>query len=74
MSSKACSRCNIEKDINSFYNKYSECKTCNIKRVMLRYNENKNDILQQQRNKYAHFKDLDNRLKALEEKLNLLNV
>ena len=73
MNTKTCNRCNIEKDINNFYNKYSECKRCNIKRVMNRYYENKNEILQQRRNKYAHFKDLDNRLKALEKKLNSIN-
>ena len=67
MDTKTCTLCKIEKDINHFYNKYSECKECNMKRVLGRYYGNKNEILQQRRNKYAHFKDLDNRIKALEE-------
>ena len=71
---KLCRMCNIEKDIDNFYKGYSECKECNIKRVMKRYNENKNEVLQQRRNKYAHFKDIDNRFKALEKKINCLNI
>ena len=68
MDIKLCRICKIEKAYRyHFYNKYSECKECNIKRVMKRYYENKNEILQKRRNKYAHFKDLDNRIKALEE-------
>ena len=32
MDSKICVVCNIEKSIDNFYNKYRECKPCNIKR------------------------------------------
>ena len=64
-----CVSCNTENTINNFYKKYSECKSCNVKRVLKRYYNCKDEILQQRRNKYSCFKDLDNRLKALEEKL-----
>ena len=30
MDNKICTACNIEKHINNFYKKYSECKDCNI--------------------------------------------
>ena len=40
MDSKVCVVCNIEKSFDSFYNKYRECKQCNIKRSMKRYYEN----------------------------------
>ena len=51
MDSKVCVVCNIEKSIDNFYNKYRECKSCNIKRSMKRYNENK-DKLSNQRKLY----------------------
>ena len=41
MDSKICVVCNIEKTIDNFYNKYRECKPCNIKRSTKRYYENK---------------------------------
>ena len=41
MDSKVCVVCNIEKSIDNFYNKYRECKQCNIKRSTRRYYENK---------------------------------
>ena len=37
MDSKICVVCNIEKNIENFYNKYRECKQCNIQRSMKRY-------------------------------------
>ena len=51
MESKICTQCNIEKDINNFYKKYSECKDCNIKRGVKRYYDNK-DKLSYQRKLY----------------------
>ena len=36
MDNKTCVVCNIEKSIDIFYNKYRECKQCNIKRSMRR--------------------------------------
>ena len=49
MESKICTQCNIEKHINNFYKKYSECKDCNIKRGVKRYYDNKNKISYQQK-------------------------
>ena len=63
--------CSTEKCIESFYEKDWECKACNIKRVLKRQYNNKDEILQRGRDKYARFKFLDNRLKALEEKLSI---
>ena len=97
MDSKICVVCNIEKSIDNFYNKYRECKPCNIKRSMKRYNENKDKIsnqqkiyyeknrekilLQKQNNRSIQFRDLvisyielENRLKTLEEKLNVYKI
>ena len=47
MDSKICVVCNIEKSIQNFYNKYRECKPCNIKRSTRRYFENKDKISNQ---------------------------
>ena len=92
MDSKICVVCNIEKSIDNYYNKYRECKQCNIQRSMKRYRENKDKIsnqqkiyyeknrdrilLQKQNNRSIQFRDLvvsyvelENRLKALEEKI-----
>ena len=51
MDKKICVVCNIEKSIDNYYNKYRECKQCNIKRSMKRYDEN-NDKLSNQRKLY----------------------
>ena len=94
MNTKMCTFCNIEKDINNFYKKYSECTDCNRRRGLKRYYENKDKIsnqqkiyyeknrekllLQKQNNRGVQFRDLvisyvelENRLKALEEKLKI---
>ena len=94
MDTKTCSMCNIEKHINNFYKKYSECINCNRARGLKRYYENKDKIpnqqkiyyeknrdkklLQKQNNRCVQFRDLvisfvelENRLKALEEKVKL---
>ena len=57
MDSKICVACNTEKSINDFYNKYRECKQCNIKRSMKRYHENK-DKLSHQRKLYYEKKKM----------------
>ena len=44
MESKVCVICKTEKNIDTFYNKYGECKPCNIKRSTRRYYENKDKI------------------------------
>ena len=66
---ETCVVCHTEKSVDNFYNKYIECNECNIKRVLKRYYDNKYRILQKRGDKYARFEDLDNRLKALEEKI-----
>ena len=50
MENKICTVCKIEKHINNFYKKYSECKDCNIKRGVKRYYDNKDKISNQQKN------------------------
>ena len=89
-----CTICSIEKDINNFYKKYSECIDCNRTRGLKRYYENKDKIsnqqkkyyekngekilLRKQNNRGVQFRDLvisyvelENRLKAMEEKLKI---
>ena len=61
--------CKTEKYIEDFYNEYGVCKQSNIKSVFKRFYDNKDGILQKGRDKYAHFRDLDDRLKALEQKI-----
>ena len=89
-----CTVCNIEKDINKVYKKYSGCIDCNRRRGLKRYYENKDKIsnqqkiyyeknrekvlLQKQNNRGVQFRDLvisyvelEHRLKALKEKLEI---
>ena len=49
MGTKTCSMCNIEKIINNFYNKYSECKVCNRTRGLKRYYGNKDKLSNQRK-------------------------
>ena len=80
MNTKTCTICNIEKDINNFYKKYSEGIDCNRARGLKRYYENKDKILLQKQNKRSKkfreivvsYVELENRLKALEEKFKIL--
>ena len=53
MGSKVCVVCNIEKSIDNFYNKYRECKPCNILRSTRRYYENKEKISNQHKIYYG---------------------
>ena len=94
MDTKMCTICNIEKHINNFYKKNTECIDCNRARGLKRYYENKDKLskqqkiyyeknrekilLQKQNNRCIQFRDLvisyielENRLKALEEKVNV---
>ena len=41
MDTKKCTMCNIEKHINNFYRKCSECRDCNRTRGIKRYYEKK---------------------------------
>ena len=49
MDTKMCTICNIEKHINNFYKKYTECIECNRARGLKRYYENKDKISNQQK-------------------------
>ena len=65
MDTKICSMCNIEKHINNFYKKYSECRACNRARGLKRYYDNKDKISNQQKIYYEK-----NREKILLQKQN----
>ena len=58
MDNKICVVCNIEKSFDNFYNKYRECKPCNIKRSMKRYNENKDKLSNQRKLYYEKNRDV----------------
>ena len=73
MESKNCTQSNIEKHINNFYKKYSECTDNNSKGGLKRYYEktnkrsnqqyklyekNRDKILQKQNDRYIKFKKL----------------
>ena len=49
MESKVCFICNTEKRNDNFYNKYRECKLCNIQGSKKRYHENKDKLSNQQK-------------------------
>ena len=57
MDTKTCTMCNIEKHINNFYKKYSECRDCNRARGLKRYYENKDKISNQQKIYYEKNRD-----------------
>ena len=58
MDSIICVVCNIEKSIDSFYNKYRECKPCNNERSTKRYYENKDKTSNQHKIYYEKNKDV----------------
>ena len=49
MNTKTCTICNTEKEINSFYKRYTECKGCNRTRGLKHYYESKDKISNQQK-------------------------
>ena len=49
MERKICTHCNIEKNIEDFYNKYTECKICNSNRSLKRYYQNKDKLSNQRK-------------------------
>ena len=57
MERKICTHCNIEKNIDDFYSKYTECKICNSKRSLKRYYENKDKISNQRKIYYEKNRD-----------------
>ena len=63
--------CDTEKHTENLYRKSSEYKACNNKRVLKRYYDNEDDTLQKGRDDHARFRDLDNRLTELEQKLSI---
>ena len=58
MGSKVCVVCKTEKSIDKFYNKYRECKACNIQRSMKRYFENKDKLSNQRKLYYKKNRDM----------------
>ena len=58
MDSKVCVVCNTEKSIDNFYNKYRECKPCNIKRSTRQYFEYKDKISNQYKFYYEENRDV----------------
>ena len=49
MDSKICTHCKIEKSIEKFYNKNTECKVCNSNRSLKCYYENKDKLSNQRK-------------------------
>ena len=49
--------CNIEKQINDIYKKYTECKDCNHTRGLKRYYGSKDEISNQQKIYYEKNRD-----------------
>ena len=70
---KICAVCNTKKVLITFIKNIQNVKRVILKRVLKRYYNNNDKILQQRRDEYASFKDMDIRLKALEEKLSVNN-
>ena len=58
MDNIVCVICNTEKSIDNFYNRYRQCKQCNIKRSMKRYYENKDKLSNQQKLYYEKSRDV----------------
>ena len=97
MENKTCTVCKIEKHLNNFYERFSECKDCNIKRGVNLYQDNKDEIsieqkiyyeknrhnLLEEQNDHSNrrnadykdllrsYTDLENKLKALKEKVTI---
>ena len=49
MERKICTHCNIEKNIEDFYNKYTECKICTCNRSLQRYYQKKDKLSNQEK-------------------------
>jgi len=63
----------LKKVLITFIKNIQNVKRVILRRVLKRYYNNNDKILQRRRDEYACFKDMDNRLKALEEKLSVNN-
>ena len=66
--------CNTDKCIENFCEKFSKCRACIFKSVLKRYYTNTDEFLQKFRDKCARFENLNNRIKALEEKFSIFNL
>ena len=51
MQSKNCTFCDIEKEIEDLFNKYTAFKNCNCNKSLNRYYENKDKISNQKKDK-----------------------
>ena len=58
MDRKVCVFCDNEKNVDNFYNKFRECKQCNIQRSMKRYYENKEKLSNQRKLYYEKNRDV----------------
>ena len=58
MDTKVCVVCNFEKSIDNFYNKYRECKPCNILGSTRHYYENKEKKSNQHKIYYEKNRDV----------------
>ena len=58
MDNKTCTVCYIEKHINNFYKRCSECNACNIKRGVKPYYNNKDKKSIQQKIYYKKNRDI----------------
>ena len=57
MESKFCTKCNLEKITEDFYNKYTECKVCISKRNLKRYFETKDKMSNQKKLYYEKYRE-----------------
>ena len=71
---KTCVICNTEKCVGHFCIKYREIEQCIIRRVLKRYYNNKDVILQKSRQKYACFEGFDTRINTLGEKRSIFTL
>ena len=94
MERRTCTMCNVEKHINNFVKRFSECRDCNRTRGLKRYYDNKDKISFQQKSLYEQnryntllekqnkrciqnkgfvrsYVELENSLKAIEEKFKI---
>ena len=86
MERKICTHCNIEKNVEDFYNKYTECKICNRNRCLKRYYRNQDKLsnqrkiyyeknrerLLQKQNRYTNYKELHRSYVEIENKLKMM--
>ena len=57
MDRKICNHCDLEENIEDFYNKYTECKVCNSNGSLKRNYENKDKVSNQRKVYYEKIRD-----------------